>query len=260
MITNIDALFAYICARLRTEVPNFAVVGMSAGADSTLVTLLCVKALGHKKVIGVHMPYGEYDYNTFNHNSREVAKILDIKSVAVPIGTAVDNLHAATGLALGKVNRGNMRARMRMAALYAVSHHYDGRVIGTGNLSEDFIGYDTKGGDALADIFPIGELLKSEVYELLEYFRDKGMIEDKHINRTPSAGLWEGQTDENELGHTYAEMEPAVKRFFEMTPEEERTWVNPSKEIDKFVLDRHFANKHKHEAPKVITGLRRYCE
>ena len=152
-----------------------------------------------------------------------------------------------------------------MCTLYTVAHHLGDklgkrvRVIGTGNLSEDFIGYDTKGGDALCDIFPIGQLFKSEVYQLLDFFRDMGVIDEEHIDRIPSAGLWNGQTDEQELGHTYNTMEPIVKRFLEHAKVQPLHTVEPTCDVSKFVLQRHLANKHKHEAPPVIE-LRQFCE
>jgi NAD+ synthase len=122
--------------------------------------------------------------------------------------------------------------------------------MGTGNLSEDFIGYDTKGGDALADIFPIGQLFKSEVYKVLEYFRDNGKITEAMINRVPSAGLWENQTDEAELGCSYDAMEPAVRFILKNYSTIDESSLS---DMQRFVWKRHLANKHKHEAPYVVT-------
>lgn len=134
------------------------------------------------------------------------------------------------------------------------------RVVGTGNLSEDYIGYDTKFGDAGADFFPIGHLYKKEVYSLLDHFKEIGMIDEEHIDRIPSAGLWEGQTDEAELGYSYDEMAPAIDLCRRLT----KTGLDPLDpqfvydddpkmgELVKFVWKRHLANKHKHEGPSVI--------
>jgi NAD+ synthase len=113
--------------------------------------------------------------------------------------------------------------------------------VGTGNKSEDYIGYDTKGGDALADVFPIGELFKSEVFQLLDYYRDRGVITEDMIDREPSAGLWEGQKDTDELEYTYDEMEPAILRA-------EHGELDHSLAVDEYVWNRHLENKHKHEA------------
>jgi NAD+ synthase len=154
-----------------------------------------------------------------------------------------------------------------MSILYSTSHHLSdtlkkkSRVVGTGNLSEDFIGYETKGGDALADIFPIGELYKSEVYQILEYFVQQGTLNDDLIDRTPSAGLWEGQTDEEEIGYSYNEMEQSIRKLRDQetgltTKDLDMTSLS---ELDKFVQKRHLKNKHKHLAPPVIR-LRRFCD
>ena len=154
-----------------------------------------------------------------------------------------------------------------MSILYSTSHYLSdtlkkkSRVVGTGNLSEDFIGYDTKGGDALADIFPIGELYKSEVYQMLEYFVQQNTLDVDLIDRTPSAGLWEGQTDEKEIGYSYNEMEKSIRKL--RNPETGLS-INDIdmcslSELDEFVLKRHLANSHKHLAPPVIK-LREFCD
>ena len=114
---------------------------------------------------------------------------------------------------------------------------------------------DTEGGDALADLFPIGDLFKSEVYQLLDYFVKEGMITEDLIDRVPSAGLWEGQTDEQELGYTYNEMEPAI---IEIKKGGEIGQLSHSK-VFHFVEDRHRKNKHKHEAPAVFALREHYC-
>jgi NAD+ synthase len=259
MIKNIPGLIEHVTINLQKRM-DIAVVGLSGGADSTLVALLCKKALGADNVYGVHLPYNKLDLDTFNTKSRKLAEKIGIKDKLIQIGTAVEELSEEfEGLYLSDINKGNLRSRMRMVTLYTfarqISDSLKGekrvRVLGTGNLSEDFIGYDTKGGDALADYFIIGDLLKSEVYQLLEFFRDSGEITEELINRVPSAGLWDGQTDELELGYSYAEMEPFVLDGLD------GKWSldNP---IGKLVHDMHFANAHKHQAPPVV-GLRGFC-
>ena len=245
-----------------------AVIGLSGGADSTLIACLCAEALGPENVIGVSMPYSELDNNTFNDRSRRLAEKLGIKHIVLPITRATDEINlslqiAAIGVqedvrdtkAISALNQGNTRSRVRMACLYGVAHHCGGRVVGTGNLSEDFIGYDTKGGDALADFFPIGDLFKSEVYQLLDYFVKEGKITEDLVDRVPSAGLWEGQTDEGELGYTYDQMEPAIKEIKKESIILEDTH-NP---VFHFVKKRHEENKHKHETPHVFQLREKYC-
>lgn len=249
---------------------DVAVVGLSGGADSLTVALLCADSLGKENVYSYSLPFSEYDLRTFNKKSENYAlhigirhQIIEIGKAAMALDEAVRNgLNFIEGKSLGNeklstLNSGNCRARIRTSALYGIAHHLNEtlkkrvRVMGTGNLSEDFIGYDTKGGDALADIFPIGHLFKSEVYAMLEYYRDKGVITEDMINRNPSAGLWEGQTDESEIGYSYNEMEGAV-RYILANYDSIGSEVEALDDITRFVWFRHLANKHKHEAPPVI--------
>ena len=259
-----------ICRYIK-ENADIAVIGLSGGADSTLVAILCTIALGKENVYGVSMPYGNTDVATFNKRSRSLAVTLGINHRVFNISNTVDSfVKDFEGIdicdSMSNLNTGNLRSRTRMMALYATAcsvnenmicdEHQDRvRVIGTGNLSEDFIGYDTKGGDALADFFPIGELYKQEVYDLLDFFVEQKWINESHIDRTPSAGLWEGQTDEAELGHSYNEMAPAIEYLHNNTNFIEGEIPSNIKEIAKpvlsFVRERHLANRHKHLAPPV---------
>lgn len=240
---------------------DIAVVGLSGGADSTLISCLCTGALGKENVYGLGMPFNDFDKKTFNDRSKNLAKKLSINYEEISIKNIayeIDVSMRLKGLQVTDINSGNSRSRSRMCVLYGYAHalstkHPDKRVrvIGTGNLSEDFIGYDTKGGDALADIFPIGELYKSEVYKLLDFYKDLGFIEEEHICKVPSAGLEDGQTDEKDLGYTYDEMEPAI-RFCIKNYNKMDEIAQSQSEIIKFVWNRHILNKHKHEAPTVV--------
>lgn len=260
MINDIEKLLDHTDINIKKTM-DIAVVGLSGGADSTLVATLCVRALGADNVYGVHMPHGKDDKQTFEQ-SIAISDALGIQSDVINIKPTVDVLSQSFGCEPSQLNAGNMRSRMRMIVLYTICCNIAEsnsskrvRVVGTGNLSEDFIGYDTKGGDALADYFPIGSLVKSEVYQLLDYFRDQGVLEESMINRVPSAGLWEGQTDEDELGYSYGEMEPYVISMSKSSPETKDIISN---EVARFVWYRHCYNKHKHEAPPVL-DLRGFC-
>lgn len=265
MIKDYEKLIEAITKEIK-ERTDIAVVGMSGGADSTLVAVLCTLALGKNEVISVHMPYNKTDSATFNDRSLRCALKLGVGVVHAPINDIADHISNAVAQAfsltvpseLSVQNQGNSRSRARMNVLYGICHHLGSssgkraRVIGTGNLSEDYIGYDTKGGDALCDFFPIGELFKSEVYAFLEYFKAKGLIDETMIDRVPSAGLWEGQTDEGELGISYNEMEPSIRSL--LAANEAMT------DIDKRVKQMHETNKHKHEAPPAFKIRYEFCD
>ena len=266
MIRDCDELVKTVCKGIRERV-DVAVVGLSGGADSALTAMLSMKALGKDNVYGLSMPYNETDVRTFNALSAQVAEQLGIHHFVRPISAIADAIVDQIGKNgpedVTPVNAGNARSRARMCVLYGFAHTLSAqlpgkrvRVMGTGNLSEDFIGYDTKGGDALADIFPIGELFKSEVYQLLEHFVTDGTFVQHLVNRTPSAGLEDDQTDEADLGYSYNAMEDGVRfciEHYESMPEE------LPDEITAFVWNRHMAHKHKHEAPVVIP-LRNLCD
>ena len=244
---------------------SVAVIGLSGGADSTLVAALCVKALGKENVYGISMPHGDTDRETFNSRSEKLASRLGINHKTVSICHVASEIDICVSEFVSRttsdLSSGNARSRARMAVLYGVAGmlneifvNQSVRVIGTGNLSEDFIGYDTKGGDALADFFPIGQLYKQEVYDMLDYLIDTRMIDEEHVDRVPSAGLWEGQTDETELGYKYNDMAPSIEYFLHnpnllenCDPVTELSWS----EVTRFVRKRHLANNHKHIAPPV---------
>ncbi len=265
MIRNCEKLVQAVTTEIK-NLTDIAVVGLSGGADSSLTAILCSEALGSEAVYGISMPFNDIDTQTFNARSTNLANRLAIQHLVRPVQAIADaindQVHIKNRSELTDTNKGNSRSRARMCVLYGVAHNLISlfpdkrvRVIGTGNLSEDFIGYDTKGGDALADFFPIGELFKSEVYQLLDYFRDRNVIEEAHIDRTPSAGLEVDQTDEKDLGHTYNEMEKGIRFCLEHYNTMHQQVLDP---VTAFVWKRHLAQKHKHEAPPVLK-LRTLC-
>lgn len=182
-----------------------AVVGISGGKDSSVVAALCVEALGKGRVIGVLMPCGdqsdiECSYDLVNH--------LGIKYYVVNIKEAFEGIKNAlpSDLELTKQSLTNLPARLRMSTLYAVSQSCNGRVANTCNLSEDWVGYSTRYGDAAGDFSPLSHLTVTEVKEIGRVLNLPNALVDK----TPIDGL-SGKTDEDNLGFTYAALDRYIR-------------------------------------------------
>jgi NAD+ synthase len=178
------------------------VVGLSGGIDSTVAAYLAQKALGSKNVRGLLMPYKASSPESVK-DALAVVKALKIKSKLIPVTKAVDSLEETIGLNSSLksdvVRKGNIIARMRMICLYDQSNEYNGLVLGTGNKTEILLGYTTLYGDSASAINPLGDLYKTQVWQLAGLLKCPKQI----IKKKPSADLWSGQTDEGELGFTY---------------------------------------------------------
>ena len=176
-----------------------AVVGISGGKDSSVVAALCVEALGKDRVIGVLMPNHIQDDIQFSHM---LCEHLGIKNYTVDVGLAIDDLlnnihHRVTDVEISNQTKINLPARIRMATLYAISQSVNGRVANTCNLSEDWVGYATRYGDAAGDFSPLSQLTVTEVKEIGRVLGLPAELVDK----TPTDGLC-GKTDEENLGLT----------------------------------------------------------
>lgn len=180
-----------------------AVIGISGGKDSSVAAALCVEALGKERVIGVLMPCGDQHdidmaYKLVNH--------LGIKHYVVNIKDAVDGLIGSIPVELSTQSRVNLPPRIRMTTLYAVSQCFNGRVVNTCNLSEDWVGYSTRYGDAAGDFSPMCNLTVQEVKAI---GRVLGLPDDL-VDKVPIDGLC-GKTDEDNLGFTYAELDRYIR-------------------------------------------------
>jgi NAD+ synthase len=183
------------------------VLGISGGKDSSVCAALCVEALGRDRVIGVTMPNGVQPDIA---DSIKLINHLGIKRYDVNIGTAFQALMAEVEAKLGheasSQTRINMAPRLRMTALYAISQSNNGRVVNTCNLSEDWVGYSTRYGDAAGDFSPLGGLTVQEVVAIGKVL---GLPVDL-VEKTPSDGLC-GKTDEDNLGFTYAVLDKYIR-------------------------------------------------
>ncbi len=182
-----------------------AVLGISGGKDSSVVAALCAEALGKDRVIGVLMPNGE---QADISDSYKLVEHSGIKYYVVNIADAYNGMKNAFPSDIEMSNQTiiNMAPRLRMTAVYAVSQSCNGRVANTCNLSEDWVGYSTRYGDAAGDFSPLCCLTVGEV---IEVGRALGLPEDL-IVKTPSDGLC-GKTDEDNLGFTYAVLDRYIR-------------------------------------------------
>jgi NAD+ synthase len=178
-------------------------VGLSGGIDSACTAVLCQRAMGDH-LLGVLMPCHS------SPQDAEMASLLadtfGIQAVTVPLESTYDALLGALPTGTSPLAQANIKPRLRMTTLYALAQTHDYLVAGTGNRSELEVGYFTKYGDGGVDVEPLAELYKVQVRQLA---RDLG-IPQPIIDRPPSAGLWEGQTDEEEMGITYDALDAAL--------------------------------------------------
>lgn len=182
-----------------------AVIGISGGKDSSIVAALCVEALGKDRVVGVMMPNG---HGTQDTSSIKLIKHLDIESMTVGIDSAYSKIinPIATQCDITLQTSINLPPRLRMVTLYAISQSINGRVANTCNLSESYIGWETRWGDAVGDFAPLQGLTCSEVIAL---GRELDLPEEL-INKIPADGLC-GSTDEEAFGFTYDELDRWIR-------------------------------------------------
>lgn len=215
-MTNVDALLQQdiplvrrmLVHTIRAELGRFGfargVLGLSGGLDSSLTAFLAAEALGPENVRAVLMPYRTSAPESTS-DAMEVIGILDLNHVTIDITGMVEPLFAQVPN-MSPRRRGNVMARARMIVLYDQSEEWGGLVIGTSNKTELLLGYGTMFGDMASAVNPLGDLYKTQVRQLA---RAVG-VPERIIAKPPSADLWPGQTDEGEMGLTYAEVDKVL--------------------------------------------------
>ena len=186
-----------------------AVLGLSGGIDSALVAYLLRDALGKENVLAIMMPYKSSNPDSLNH-AKLVVEDLKINAKTIEITNMIDayfkNEKDASSLRMG-----NKMARERMSILFDYSSKENALVVGTSNKTEIYLGYSTQFGDSACALNPIGDLYKTNIWDLSRYLK----IPNELIEKKPSADLWEGQTDEQEMGLTYKEADQVLYRMLE---------------------------------------------
>jgi NAD+ synthase len=214
-MSELDVQPALVCdllvAFLREEVGSArlgrVVIGLSGGVDSAVVAALCARAFGPENVLGVLLPYRSSNPSSAT-DARRVAAQLALPLREVDITGMADAYLAARGIADAR-RRGNVLARCRMVVLYDLSVEWCGLVVGTSNKSELLLGYSTQWGDGAYALNPIGDLYKHQVYQVARHLE----LPPEVIEKAPSADLFEGQTDEAELGFRYADADRILHRL-----------------------------------------------
>lgn len=185
------------------------VLGLSGGIDSAIVAYIAAKALGPENVMGIMMPYKLSSRESVEH-AELVVKDLGIKSKKIEITTMLD-AYFSLEPEISKLRMGNKMARERMSILFDYSAKEGALVLGTSNKTEILLGYSTQFGDSASAINPIGDLFKTHIWALSRHMG----VPKELIEKKPSADLWEGQTDEGELGFSYLFADEVLYRMID---------------------------------------------
>ena len=223
-----------------------AVLGLSGGIDSALVAYLLRDALGKENVLAIMMPYKSSNPDSLNH-AKLVVEDLGINSKTIEITDMIDayfkNEEEATSLRMG-----NKMARERMSILFDYSSKENALVVGTSNKTEIYLGYSTQFGDSACALNPIGDLYKTNIWDLSRYLK----IPNELIEKKPSADLWEGQTDEQEMGLTYKEADQVLYRMLEENKKVEEVLAEGfNKDLVDNILRRMYRSEYKRRMPLI---------
>ncbi|MDA0524556.1 NAD+ synthase [Methanococcoides alaskense] len=244
-----DIIIDFIGKKLEGTGIEGAVVGISGGIDSALVAYLSVEALGAENVLGIHMPEASTPESEIE-DAKKVAealgidlKVVDITSVLEGYRSAMPDIEDTSAYV-----DGNLKARIRMSMLYYYANMLGRVVMGTGNKSEILLGYFTKYGDGGVDMEPIGDLYKTEVWKMSKILG----VQESILEKAPSAGLWEGQTDEEDLGVSYETIDKVLQPIL-AGEGRERVHLKlgvPMEDINSILL-RVRSNLHKRATPPI---------
>lgn len=237
---DLNDILALLKESLRSSGASGFVVGLSGGVDSAVVAALCVRAAGTGAVRGYFLPSPVTPADD-GEDVQMLGDTLGIEVETIPIGPILDRYRDIPDFLETPYLVGNLMARTRMTLLYYYANASGMLVCGTSNRTEFLLGYCTKYGDNAADVQPIIHLLKSEVWSLARVLK----LPDRIITKAPSAGLWQDQTDEGEIGISYGAIDAAIRHL------ENRSWI-PGTDDERAVLERIRRAAHKqHPVPQV---------
>ncbi len=220
------------------------ICGLSGGIDSAVVAVLAKKALGDN--FKVFLLPSQFSSKNSIEDAKKVCKKFDIDYEIISIDPLLESYKIEN-----KIRLGNFSARMRMAILYDKSAELNALVIGTSNKSELMLGYGTLFGDLASALNPIGDLYKTEIFEFAKFLQIPRSI----IQKPPSADLWHGQSDEKELGFSYAEIDPVLIDFVDNRATKQELLEKYNKNLVEFVLKKIYQNQFKRKPP-IIAKLK----
>lgn len=244
---TMEDIIKFIQNKVSEANANGLVVGLSGGIDSTLAAHLACEAVGKENVFGIIMPSTTTPTEDKLHGT-DVAKELGIDYKEIAIDSILNEYLALTQFDEDKLAIGNLKARIRMSIIYYFANFKNYLVCGTGNKSEILIGYFTKHGDGACDIEPIGDLYKTNVFELARFMN----IRQEIIDKPPRAGLWNNQTDEDEIGMTYE----LLDQILYLSVEEGEDSKNIAEKVDiqvdevDMIINKVKRNEHKSKLPE----------
>ncbi|MFI5413327.1 MAG: NAD+ synthase [Candidatus Lutacidiplasmatales archaeon] len=243
----VDTLSQFLRAHALGNGSDGIVVGLSGGIDSALVARLGRDALGPAHVLGILLPDAPFP-DPLRKETEGYARDLGIESRTVPIEPIEQAYRTLLPELTDQVSLGNVKARIRMILLYAIARERHRLVAGTGNKSELLLGYFTKYGDGGVDLLPLGDLYKTDIRAIAKELGLPAAIRE----RPPTAGLWEGQTDEAELGISYADVDQILHGLEQLRSEEEIASITgfPAERVRE-VAARVARFRHKRRPPPI---------
>lgn len=236
----INMLISFIQEKVEESKVKGVVLGISGGVDSATVAYLATKALGKERVLGLILPYY---INQDVDDALLVCKELGIEHKLINIKEIVDQFEKSIGFELDRVSKGNLMSRTRMVILYAYANSKNYLVLGTSNKSEFLTGYFTKWGDGASDYAPLINLYKTEVWEIAK----RVGVPERIINKKPSAGLWEGQSDEDDLGISYQLLDEILYRLVDLKMEKNKIAEELNVPIEKVKHVENLVKRSEHK-------------
>jgi len=240
---------SFVDRTVRTALASGVVVGLSGGIDSAVVSALCARALGSRKVLALLLPS--------NHTPKQdvedalaMAESWGVRRETIPISKIVETLTGSAALEGTRIARANVEARVRMSILYYHANSLGYLVAGTGDRSESLLGYFTKWGDGGVDFLPIAHLYKTQVRELGSYLGVPRSV----IEKPASPQLWPGHRASDEIPAEYDMLDPVLHYLFDLkaTPAQAARGARVPREVVDRVLEMHRKSEHKRSSPPSI--------